>query len=322
MRLFAGAGPHEGGAPRAAAPPARATSGSTRRWPRRATSRGRSTSPRASRGSSLSRAPSLWDRATGAVGDAFSGAVAVGELLGRPLVLTWTTVAARRRRSAPRSRTCARWRRASRRTCGRVTTAPTDAAPGAGGGGSGHLLFAVGGINSAHRPADRRVVRARHAGPSATTPTRSAGSRTGATAVRTRAATPGPTSSPRRTTCATSSGRSRPPTPAARSTSSPTRRVGSSSTRSSSSSYDPTDPTLPPLGTVVTLASPHQGAPLAEVAADVRTLGVPVGRCSTASSGSPAARSRRRAVGRPASSIPARRSCAGCAPGRSPTRST
>jgi hypothetical protein len=35
--------------------------------------------------------------------------------------------------------------------------------------------------------------------------------------------------------------------------------------------YDPGDPTLPPLGTVITLASPHRGATLAEVAGDVRS---------------------------------------------------
>jgi hypothetical protein len=40
--------------------------------------------------------------------------------------------------------------------------------------------------------------------------------------------------------------------------------------------YDPADPTLPPLGTVVTLSSPHQGAPLATL---VRRLhGTPGGR--------------------------------------------
>ena len=35
--------------------------------------------------------------------------------------------------------------------------------------------------------------------------------------------------------------------------------------------YDPTDPTLPPLGTVVTLASPHQGSPVASLAGALRS---------------------------------------------------
>jgi hypothetical protein len=34
--------------------------------------------------------------------------------------------------------------------------------------------------------------------------------------------------------------------------------------------YDPADPTLPPIGTVVTLSSPHEGAPLATAADHVR----------------------------------------------------
>jgi hypothetical protein len=33
--------------------------------------------------------------------------------------------------------------------------------------------------------------------------------------------------------------------------------------------YDPADPTLPPIGTVVTLSSPHQGAPVAAIARDL-----------------------------------------------------
>ena len=93
--------------------------------------------------------PSLWDRATGAIGNAFTGAVEVGELLGEPLVLTWTTIAA----TTPlgpvledlhsmASRFAAYV--ASRADC----TSRPAAAPAPGGGGSGHLLFAVGGINS------------------------------------------------------------------------------------------------------------------------------------------------------------------------------
>jgi hypothetical protein len=35
--------------------------------------------------------------------------------------------------------------------------------------------------------------------------------------------------------------------------------------------YDPADPTLPPLGTVITLSSPHEGAPLATAAGQIRS---------------------------------------------------
>ena len=35
--------------------------------------------------------------------------------------------------------------------------------------------------------------------------------------------------------------------------------------------YDPADPTLPPLGDVITLSSPHEGAPLATAAAQIRS---------------------------------------------------
>jgi hypothetical protein len=37
--------------------------------------------------------------------------------------------------------------------------------------------------------------------------------------------------------------------------------------------FDPADPTLPPLGTVVTLSSPHRGAPAASVAQEIRSSG-------------------------------------------------
>src|SRR5262249_44042671 len=42
--------------------------------------------------------------------------------------------------------------------------------------------------------------------------------------------------------------------------------------------YRPGDPTLPPIGTVVTLSSPHQGAPLATAAESIRStpLGLPL----------------------------------------------
>ena len=47
--------------------------------------------------------------------------------------------------------------------------------------------------------------------------------------------------------------------------------------------YDAADPTYPPLGTVVTLSSPHEGAPLATVAGDVRASPHRPGASSTRS---------------------------------------
>ena len=68
----------------------------------------------------------------------------------------------------------------------------------------------------------------------------------------------------------TNSARCSGSSPDARSTSSRTRRAASWSTPSSTTTTLATDPTFPPLGTVVTLSSPHEGAPLATVAAQLR----------------------------------------------------
>ena len=57
----------------------------------------------------------------------------------------------------------------------------------------------------------------------------------------------------------------------AKSTSSGTRRAGSSIDIFLSKYYDAADPTLPPLGNVITLSSPHEGAPLATAAGQIRT---------------------------------------------------
>ena len=71
--------------------------------------------------------------------------------------------------------------------------------------------------------------------------------------------------------------------PAARSTSSRTRRVGSSSTCSCRTSTAPATATLPPLGNVVTLSSPHEGAPLATAGRQIRATTLGHGRARRSS---------------------------------------
>ena len=111
--------------------------------------------------------------------------------------------------------------------------------------------------------ADGRARRRRRSGTTSTR-ARSATTRTPPTAAR----TPRPTPTVRSRSTPSDSRSSSAPcsasSPAARSTSSPTRRVGSSSTSSCRMCIDAGDRTLPPLGNVVTLSSPHEGAPLAD----------------------------------------------------------
>jgi hypothetical protein len=214
--------------------------------------------------------PDLWDRATGALGDAFGGAVEVGEYLGRPLVAAWWTIAA----STPlgdaiedlhsvASRFAAYVR--SRADC----TDPADATPGPGGGGSGHLLLAVGGIGSA---TDRRT------GAAFGLDVKALGYHADEVSWFSYRAGGGPYRAPDTWTDLLVQARRLREQLRALARTHPGREVdlvahsqgGVVVDAFLELLYDPTDPTLPPLGTVVTLASPHQGAPLAEVAADVR----------------------------------------------------
>ena len=143
----------------------------------------------------------------------------------------------RRRRSAPRSRTCAAWRRGfvayvrSRADC---TSRRRRA--GAGRRRLGPPPLRGRWDQQPHRPAHRRHVRARHATRSATTPTRSGGSRTGAGGGPYRARRHLDRSRRAGAPAARPAARvRRARTRAARSISSRTRRAASSSTRSSSS---------------------------------------------------------------------------------------
>jgi hypothetical protein len=221
--------------------------------------------------------PSLWDRATGAVGDAFSGAVEVGTFLGRPLLVTWRTIAS----STPlgpvledlhsmASRLVAYLRAGT--DC---TNPKAAAAPVPGGGGSGHLLFAVGGINS---HTDTRT------GATFGLDASALGYHRDEVGWFSYRAGGGPYRASDTWTDLVAQGRELRDQLRAFARAHQGREVdlvahsqgGVVVDAFLELAYDPSDPTLPPLGTVVTLASPHQGAPLAEVAADVRAS--PAGR--------------------------------------------
>jgi hypothetical protein len=157
----------------------------------------------------------------------------------------------------------------SRGTCSDTT------APGPGGGGSGHLVFAVGGINSVTDPAT---------GSTFGLDTRALGYHDDEVGWYSYARDGGPYD--RSDTWGDLVGRGRRlrdqlRTFAARH---PGREVdlvahsqgGLVVDAFLQLYFDPADPTLPPLGDVVTLASPHQGAPVATVAGTVRAT--PAGR--------------------------------------------
>ena len=215
-------------------------------------------------------APDLWDRATGALGDAFGGVVEVGESVGGPLVATWWTVMASTplgdaiedlHSMASRFATYLR----SRAAC----TEPAAAAAGPGGGGSGHLLFAVGGINSA---TDRRT------GAAFDLDTEALGYHRDEVGWFSYRPGGGPYRAPDTWTDLVGQARNLRDQLRVFAQAHPGREVdlvahsqgGVVVDAFLELEYDPGDPTLPPLGDVVTLSSPHRGATLAGVAADVR----------------------------------------------------
>jgi hypothetical protein len=191
-------------------------------------------------------------------------------VLGRPLVATWRTLVATTPLGAAiedlrsmASRFLAYVR--SRADC----TDPADAAARPGGGGSGHLLFAIGGIDSA---TDRRT------GAAFGLDTRALGYHANEVGWFSYRAGGGPYRPPDTWTDLVGQAHSLRDQLRAFARAHPGREVdlvahsqgGVVVDAFLELAYDPADPTLPPLGTVVTLASPHQGAPLAEAAADVR----------------------------------------------------
>src|SRR5689334_3155596 len=210
-------------------------------------------------------APSLWARATGAAGDAFGGAVAVGEFLGRPFVATWRTVVA----ATPLGPTVADLHSMASRFLAYVRTRddctdPVAAAPDAGGGGSGHLLFAVGGIDSRTDP---------RTGAAFGLDAKALGYHADEVGWFSYRAGGGPYREPDTWTDLVGQAHNLRDQLRAFARAHPGREVdlvahsqgGVVVDAFLELAYDPGDPTLPPLGTVITLASPHRGATLAEV---------------------------------------------------------
>jgi hypothetical protein len=150
----------------------------------------------------------------------------------------------------------------SRLDCTSDTSAP------ASGGGSGHLLMAVGGIDSA-TTAD---------GSSFALDTSALGYRTGEVRYFSYAAGAGPYGAPDTWQDLVLDAMSLRDQLRAMQRASPGREVDLIAHSQGGVVvdvflqilYDPSDPTLPPLGTVVTLSSPHLGAPLATVASWLR----------------------------------------------------
>jgi hypothetical protein len=211
--------------------------------------------------------PSAWDRVTGSVGDAFSGAVELGRFLGRPLGVAWRTIA----KYTPVGDAVEDLRSMASRVVAYVRSrddCTTDAAPGPGGGGSGHLLFAVGGINSRTDP---------RTGATFGLDTEALGYHADEIGWFSYRRGGGPYTAPDTWTDLLAQGRRLGDQLRAFARAHPGREVdliahsqgGVVVDAFVELLYDPADPTLPPLGTVVTLATPHAGAPVAEVATDL-----------------------------------------------------
>ncbi len=213
-------------------------------------------------------APSLWEQTTGLLGDVWSGASRVAGATFAPDLILWQTILAHTPLGAAAedirtiaSRLGAAWR--ARSDC---TAAPTA---GPGGGGSGHLLFAVGGIDSSTDP---------RTGAAFGLDTAALGYHRHEIGWFSYAAGGGAyTASDTWGDLVVAGYRLRDQLRAfARAH--PGREVDLVAHSQGGIVvdvflhlvFDPGDPTLPPLGTVVTLSSPHRGAPLATVAADVR----------------------------------------------------
>ena len=218
--------------------------------------------------------PSLWDRATDFVGGVWAGATTAGAYLLAPGIAVWHVIRDRTPVGATvedlrsmSSRLLASWR--SRSEC----TADTAARPG--GGGSGHLLFAVGGINSATRP---------RTGVTFGLDTAALGYRDGEVGWYSYSGRGGAYTASDTWGDLVVQGYQLRDQLRAFARASPGREVdlvahsqgGVVVDVFTNLVYDPADPTLPPLGNVVTLSSPHRGAPLATLAQEIRST--PEGR--------------------------------------------
>ncbi len=213
--------------------------------------------------------PDWWDRAVGAAGSFFSGWIRVGAVLATPSVLATRFVLAHTPLGAALSDARAMASRFaayvhSRSDC----TSPADAGPGPGGGGSGHRLMAVGGINSR---TDRRT------GHTFGLDTKALGYHVDETEWFSYApdgAAYAPSDTWGDLVVKAYALRDQLRT---MQHDQPGREVDLIAHSQGGVLvdvfmqlvYDPADSLLPPLGTVVTLSSPHRGAPAASIAAEI-----------------------------------------------------
>jgi len=208
--------------------------------------------------------PSLWQQAKGMLGSFLSGSIRVGRVMGVPLVLTWHAFLA-----TPLGGFVADLHRMGSRFGDYLQRQEHCTADGASSGpGSGHLLFAVGGINS---HTDRRT------GHTFDLDTRALGyhsDEVGWFSYRRdgRAYTGRDTYQDLRVEARGLRDQLR-----AFARANPSREVDLAAHSQGGVVvdaflelyYDPSDPTLPPLGNVLTFSSPHDGATIARVAAEI-----------------------------------------------------
>lgn len=206
-----------------------------------------------------------WEVARDGLGSFVSGMMTVAEIEGRPVTLAWHLFLASPA-GAPARDLVTAGRRVVRAL--RDGERCTPRASAHVGGGSGHLLFAVGGINSATDPRTGRTF---------DLDTRALGYRRGEVGWFSYAADGGayrPADTYRDLLAQARNLRTQLRAFAARH---PGREVdliahsqgGVVVDAFLAYLYDPTDPRLPPLGNVLTMSSPHRGATIARVAAEV-----------------------------------------------------
>ncbi|MGZ6998658.1 MAG: peptidoglycan DD-metalloendopeptidase family protein [Acidimicrobiia bacterium] len=206
-----------------------------------------------------------WEVARDGLGSFLTGVMAVAEVQGRPLLVAWHWFLATPPGTALRDLGRIARRIADHLRSGDRCTAGASARVGPG---SGHLLFAVGGINS---ETDRRT------GRTFDLDTRALGYHRGEVGWFSYRPGGGAYGRPDTYRDLLAQGRQLRDQLRAFARRRPGREVdliahsqgGVVVDAFLAYAYDPADPTLPPLGNVVTLSSPHRGATIARVAAAI-----------------------------------------------------
>lgn len=209
--------------------------------------------------------PAWWEVARDGVGSFLTGMMTVAEVEGRPLVMAWHLVLATPAGAPLRDLAAVSRRFVSALRQGERCT--PDAAARIGSG-SGHLLFAVGGINSATDPRTGRTF---------ALDTRALGYRHGEVGWFSYAPDGGVYRAADTYRDLLAQARNLRDQLRAFAARHPGREVdliahsqgGVVVDAFLAYLYDPADPSLPPLGNVLTMSSPHRGATLARVAAEV-----------------------------------------------------